>query len=181
MNAQNEQELIRLSKEHNMAALTAIYDQFSPAIYRYSFRLLGDDLLAEDCVADTFDRFLNALKAGGGPDDFLQAYLFRIAHNWITDFYRRRTVHDANELDDNIPSMDNPERDAISLMEKKKVRSAIIQLPTDQQQVITLRFLEGWEIEEVARSMNKTDGAIKALQHRAIANLQKLLDQPLDD
>ena len=69
--------------------LTEIYERFSPDIYRYAYRLLDDGDMAEDCVADTFHRFLMAVR-GGTSFENPRAYLYRIAHNWITDYYRRR-------------------------------------------------------------------------------------------
>ena len=68
--------------------LEQVYDLYSPGLYRYAYRLLGDDQLAEDCVSETFSRFLTALRVERGPEKNLKAYLYRIAHNWITDYYR---------------------------------------------------------------------------------------------
>ena len=177
MNQRAEFELIQKAKVFDENALAAIYDLYQASIYRYAYRLLGNEQAAEDCVADTFDRYLTALRSGGGPESFLQAYLFRIAHNWVTDQYRRKGDQHAVELDEFQAAADDPEDDAQRQMEAKNIRQAVNKLPVDQQQVITLRFLEGWEIDEVAITMKKTSGAIKALQHRGLASLQKLLIQ----
>ncbi len=80
-----------------MQALAEIYDRYSPGLYAYAMRLLGDACLAEDCVSETFARFLKSLRAGQGPEAYLQAYLYRIAHNWITDHYRRQPMLDLDE------------------------------------------------------------------------------------
>ena len=90
--------------------LAEIYDQYSPGLYRYAMRLLGDVQLAEDCVAETFSRFLRVLHAGGGPREYLQAYLYRVAHNWITDQYRRTnppqiSLDQAFSLDDGTDTL----------------------------------------------------------------------------
>ncbi len=86
-----EQELLTKAGQFDTRALTEIYDLYSPRLYRYAMRLLGDDCAAEDCVSETFSRFLKALQAGKGPRDYLQAYLFRAAHNLVVDHYRRMT------------------------------------------------------------------------------------------
>jgi RNA polymerase sigma-70 factor, ECF subfamily len=158
--------------------LVAIYDRYSPGIYRYAMRLLGDDCLAEDCVSETFSRFLKALHAGQGPKDHLQAYLYRIAHNWITDNYRRQPPA-AFELEERMVDGDqaHPENSVDLRLEQQQVRSALCCLPADQQQVVILRFLQGWEHDEIAAVMQKPAGTIRVLQHRAIAALQKLLVQ----
>ena len=87
----DDTELLQQAWRFEEQALAAIYDRFSPGLYRYAWRLLGDVHLAEECVAETFSRFLHALQGGRGPQEYLQAYLYRVAHNWITDYYRRRT------------------------------------------------------------------------------------------
>ena len=83
-----EQKLLHLAAQLNTRALAEIYDAYSSGIYRYAMRRLGDGAVAEDCVAETFARFLKALQERRGPREHLQAYLYRIAHNWIVDFYR---------------------------------------------------------------------------------------------
>ena len=168
-----ERELLELASELNTAALAEIYDTYSPGLYRYAVRLLGDPDLAEDCVAETFTRFLKSLEKGNGQRDHLQAYLYRIAHNWIVDLYRE---HEATfELSDALPSDDVPEEEAARQIRQKQVRKAIRSLSPDQQKVVSLKYLECWENEEIARVLHKPVGAVKSIQHRALVSLQKLL------
>jgi RNA polymerase sigma-70 factor (ECF subfamily) len=171
-----EKELLSGAKRLDPKALAAIYDSYSTAIYAYSMRLLGEADLAEDCVAETFSRFLHALHAGKGPQDYLQAYLYRIAHNWITDSYRREP-QPSFELDENLHAADQPTpaQSVDENLQQARMRAALHQLTPDQRQVIVLRFLEGWENEEVAVLLNKPIGAVKALQHRALEALRKIL------
>jgi RNA polymerase sigma-70 factor (ECF subfamily) len=178
MDTPTEQELIRGAQRFDLDTLAVIYDRYSPGVYRYAVRLLGDDSMAEDCVADTFSRFLKALRAGQGPRDHLQAYLYRIAHNWITDSYRRQPLPPL-ELDESLPDGDHSllEKQADARIEQQQVRTALSALTPDQRQVVVLRFIEGWENEEVAGAMQKPVGAIKALQHRALTALRKYLLQ----
>ena len=170
----NEQVLLQKASRMNTQALAEIYDTYSPGIYRYGMRLLGDVSLAEDCVADTFARFLKSLQERHGPCDNLQAYLYRIAHNWIVDHYRRNgnTV----ELDTTVRSeADIPEEEAAKRIRQQQVRKAIRHLTPDQQQVISLKYLEEWSNEEVALAVKKPIGAVKSIQHRALKSLHKLL------
>ncbi len=171
-----EQKLLQLASQLNTKALAEIYDTYSPGIYRYSMRLLGDVSLAEDCVSETFARFLKALRERRGPHDHLQAYLYRIAHNWIVDLYRRN--YPTVELSDVIRSeADVPEEEAAKRIRQKQVRKAIHHLTPDQQLVISLKYLEDWSNEEVARLMKKPVGAVKSIQHRALGSLHKLLTE----
>ena len=76
--------------------LVAIYEEYSPGIYRYAVRLLGDAAMAEDCVSETFSRFLGAIQRGGGPTDNIRAYLYRVAHNWVTNLSKMDPIQLSN-------------------------------------------------------------------------------------
>lgn len=172
----DEQSLLQRASQLETQALADIYDTHSPGIYRYSMRLLGEESLAEDCVAETFARFLKSLQEERGPREHLQAYLYRIAHNWIVDSYRngRETV----ELSEAFRSeADIPEEEAAKNIRRKQVRDAIRHLTPEQQQVISLKYLEEMSNEEVARVMRKPIGAVKSIQHRALRSLYRLLEE----
>lgn len=168
-----EHELLRAAHTFDEYALAEVYDLYSPRLYRYAARLLGNVQAAEDCVAETFNRFLKALQAGRGPRDHLQAYLFRTAHNWIVDHYRR--APESETLKDDLPDDVNVEESARLNLRQERVRAALGQLTSDQQQVIALKYLEDWDNEEIARAVHKPVGAVKSLQHRALERLKKLL------
>jgi len=157
-------------------SLTEVYDRYSPEIYRYAARLLGELDLAEECVAETFSRFLLALKNGGGPRQFLRAYLYRIAHNWVTDYYRRR-LFCSLPLDAALRagSQEDPPLAVAEEMERHEIRLALAKLTPDQRQVIVLRYLEEWEYQDISYALDKPVGAVKALQHRALNSLRRLL------
>ncbi len=176
MHTETEQDLLKGAHAFDMQALGAIYDCYSPGLYAYAMRLLGDECLAEDCVAETFSRFLKSLRAQHGPQEHLQAYLYRIAHNWITDQYRRQPPPPL-ELDENLRAEDaaQPENQVDQRNEQDQVRGALRMLTPDQRQVVILRFLEGWENEEVAAAVQKPVTAVRALQHRALAALRRWL------
>ncbi len=176
MDSLSDHDLVRRARRFEMPALTAVYDRYNQALYYYALRMLADPAQAEDCVAETFSRLLKALRAGQGPDDNLKAYLFRSAHNWITDQYRRQPIPSL-ELKDDLPENNAtaPQEQAETNIQQQKIRAALRLLTTEQRQVVALRFVEGWELEEIAATMQKPVGAIKALQHRAIDALRKLL------
>jgi len=176
MKKPEQPDLLRRARAFDLTALAEIYDQYSPSIYAYALRLLGDEMQAEDCVAEVFSRLLKGLKAGQGPQDHLQAYLYRVAHNWITDTYRRQPPPPV-ELLESFPENEElqPETGAQQRMQQDRIRAALRLLPPEQRQVIALRFLQDFSNEEVAAALNKTEGAVKAMQHRALASLRKIL------
>jgi len=176
MNFSTEQALLAGARKCDITALAEIYDRYSPAIYRYAMRLLGDDFLSEECVSETFSRFLQCIRSGQGPSEHLQAYLFRIAHNWITDLYRRQPSPTYG-LDESMRDSENPLPESIVNLkiEQDRIRAALRSLTSEQRQVISLKFIEGWENEEVAAALGKPVGAVKALQFRAVRTLRRLL------
>ncbi|MGB7874728.1 MAG: sigma-70 family RNA polymerase sigma factor [Anaerolineales bacterium] len=171
-----EKELLQAALRLDQKALAQIYDLYSPELYRYAARFLGDPCVAEDCVADTFSRFLKVIRDQRGPKNYLRAYLYRIAHNWVADYYRR--APDVVELKDTVPgSESSPEQEAALRIRQAQTRKAILQLTPDQQQVIALKYLQSMTNEEVSLALNRPVGAVKSLQHRALARLEKILSK----
>ena len=165
--------LLELARRFDLSALGQIYDSYSTPLVRYATRLLGQSDLAEECVAETFSRFLKALHKGGGPRDSLQAYLYQVAHHWITDYYRRQPPPSFS-LDESFASdVGDPALTAVDVLERERVRAALMQLTFEQREVVVLKYLEGWDNAEIAALLDKPVGAIKALQHRALDALRR--------
>lgn len=160
-------------------ALAEVYDLFSSGIFLYSLRLLGDSNLAEECTAETFYRFLKALRQGNGPKDHLRAYLYRVAHNWITDYYRRRLPDISLDRVQGVERDDsqqiNPLEAVARAQDRHRVRLALAKLTPEQRQVVVLKYLEDWNTEQIAQALDKPVGAVKSLQHRALESLRRLL------
>lgn len=171
-----ESDLLQRARRFDLDALAEIYDQYSPELYRYAIRLMSDPEQAEDCVAETFSRFLDALQGGGGPSQYLRAYLYRVAHNWVTDQYRRQPPPPL-PLDTRLIAdwQHNPAVVAGENIHKETVLDALKLLTPDQRQVIILKYIEDLSNEEVAEALGKPVGAVKSLQHRALAALRRLL------
>jgi RNA polymerase sigma-70 factor, ECF subfamily len=167
---------LRLDKDE----LVEIYDQYSPRLYRYALRLLGDPDMAEECVAETFSRFLQALKRGGGPTSNLQAYLYRVAHNWIIDYYRNKPVQEQLHPELADDKLENPLVQVTEEIQRERVRVALFHLTPEQRQVIMLRFYEDWPHEDIAKMIGKTAQATRALQHRALEALRRMLVEQED-
>jgi len=156
--------------------LVSIYEKFSPGLYRYAYRLLGDKHQAEEAVSETFSRFLQTLRNGGGPRTNIQAYLYRVTHNYITDVYRRKPPEPVSlEAEQYADEYSNPVHMVTKELEQERVRKALLQLAPDQRHVVMLRILEDWSHEEVASVLGKTVEATRALQYRALSSLRRLL------
>jgi RNA polymerase sigma-70 factor (ECF subfamily) len=176
MSMNSDNGLIEQLHRLDEGALAEIYDRFSPELFRYAWRLLGEADLAEECVAETFSRFLQALARQNGPVQSVRAYLYRVAHNWITDHYRRG-AQSLLPLDDELSGdfAADPCLEVAHKLEQDEVRRALAILTAEQRQVIVLRYLEDWRLEEISDALGKPVGAIKALQHRGLCALRRLL------
>lgn len=168
-----EDELISKLNAFDLDAITLVYDLYCDAIYRYGYRLLGNQNQAEECVSETFSRFLNSLQKGQGPKKTIRPYLYRTAHNWITDQYRRPLPYEEG-LHENIQSNEsNPEQLTIIHIENQLTRNFLKDIPANQRQALVLKYLEGLDNNEIAEALNKPVGAVKALQNRGLEALRK--------
>jgi len=171
-----ERLALKSASAFDKQALVDIYEQHSAELFRYAVRLLGDSDMAEDCVSETFSRFLRVVQENRQLVVDVRPYLFRVAHNWVTDHYRRQPLPNLL-LEDDIQAgpEDNPSHLLTEKLERERMLGALLRLPPDQRQVIELRFLEEWSHEAVAAALGKTSEATRALQHRALAALRRLL------
>ena len=135
--------------------------------------------MVEDLVADVFVKSwekLHTYKMRRGVP--FGAWLFRIAHDRVVDFYRKTGRRPVVELTDDFVSDDLSPDVSIEIAESHdRLYEAISHLTDDQQAVIQFRFMENWSLEDTGRMMNKSANAIKALQHRALQSLQRYFSQ----
>lgn len=179
MNRVEEQRLLKLAQAGNTEAFAHLYRSNVQLIFRYLYYRLNDIQLAEDFTADVFTRAFKDLMTYQDMGKPFVAWLYRIAHARVVDYYRqtdRRGIDD--ELDEAVQV--NPISDAIdaNLLRKQMAQAlhhAIAQLIPSQQQVVLLRFIEDKSLEETALLMDKKANAIKALQHRALKTLAQIL------
>lgn len=173
---ENDDDRLQQARAYDRAALAAIYDDYYPPLYRYIYRRTSNVEVAQDLTAVVFQRFLQAIQAGAGPERHLRAWLYRVAHNLVIDHYHRQQYEQYSPLNDMLVATgDDLEQTADQALMVEQVRMALYQLTDDQQQVIMLKFLEGLSNAEVAAILDKPVGAVKSLQHRALAALQRCL------
>jgi RNA polymerase sigma-70 factor (ECF subfamily) len=172
----SESDLLRRARRLEENALGEIYDTYSPELYRYAYRLIGDSEPAEDLVAETFHRFLRVLHRGGGPRNHLRSYLYRILHNLAMDHHRSNKGRgEPMVLDENIPSEVSVSESAEQIVEAREARRMLWKLTPDQRQVLVLKYLQGFTNSEIAATLSKPVGAVKALQHRGLTALRRHL------
>jgi RNA polymerase sigma-70 factor (ECF subfamily) len=155
-------------------AVAAIYDRYFPDVYRYVYYRLGNESLAEDIASDVFVRLLEAVKAKRGPKTNLKSWLLSTASNVIADHLRRVYRRPTEVLSEAMPDLGSSLTDEVDRRHQAdSVREAYAQLTPEQQNVLALRFGDGCSLEETAAVMQKKVNAVKALQFRALAALQR--------
>lgn len=174
---QDEQSLVQRAQQHDEEAFAELYEKYFDKIYRYISLKIGNRIEAEDMTQQVFInalRSISSFKWRGLP---FSAWLFRIAHNQVVDYFRKKTRHPVSVLNESITaSRDNPQKMIEQKMDIEQLVLATKYLTLSQQEVIALRFAGELPISQVAGIMGKSDGAIKALQHSAIVALRKILN-----
>ncbi|MEW5831107.1 MAG: sigma-70 family RNA polymerase sigma factor [Chloroflexota bacterium] len=158
----------------------AVYDRYFPVVFRFVSYRLNDEALAEDVASEVFVRLLESSKKNRGPDSNLKSWLLTTASHIINDHlrrvYRRKTV----ELSETLTDPNYLPPDTFDLREQNRVvKDALAQLTPEQQDVLSLRFGAGYSLEETATVMQKKVNAVKALQFRAVAALNRKLGEVL--
>ena len=166
------------ARELDEQALAAIHDEFFPGVYRYVRYRLEDEQLVEDIAAEVFLRFLDAVQRKGSEIRDVRAWLFGTAANLINDHLRRKYRRHEESLEEFefLAGIDSTEHAVESKDQHQHVREALHNLTSDQQEVISLRFVLDYSVEETAQIMRKTAGAVKVLQFRALTSLRRILE-----
>ena len=156
-------------------AFGVLYERYVDRIYNYIFYRVGNVHDAEDLTARVFYRALahiDEYRDRGAP---FAAWLYRIAHNLVANWYRDRGRRHDIRLDDLVGIAergDGPEHLAERSEEARVLLSAMRTLPAERQQLLILKFVEGMSNVEIARVMGRTEGAVKSLYHRTLIALR---------
>lgn len=169
-------DVITRARGGDREAFAELYDEYVERVYRYLLYRVRDSSEAEDLTSEVFTRaFANIHRYRWQGKSFL-AWLYTIARNAVTDRMRRARptvdLEDAFGVADGAPTAHEhvEARDRADAL-----RRAMTKLTTDQQEVLMLRFMENYSSQEVARALGKNEGAVRALQFRALGRLRKLL------
>ncbi len=168
-------DLVRRAQAADPHALAAIYERFSPGIFRYAYYRVGDVELARDIQSDVFLRMLEGIGRYEDRGWSIGSWLYRIAHARTVDALRHRDRHPSTSLDDWDGAADGPDEALDSGADQGALRQAVARLCEAQRRVLLLRHVYGLSLEETSRQMGRTVGSIKALQHRAHERVARLM------
>ncbi len=174
--------LIPACQRGDAGAVEGLYDLYADRIYHYVLARTGDVNAAEDLTADVFVRVIQHMHKfkldATHPSASVSAWLYRIAANLVADYHRVRQRRPTVNIEDDVlltstapdPSQQAERRDAL-----ERLSGALEKLTEDQRLVVVCKFGEGMSNAQAAACLGKTEGAIEALQHRALRTLYRLI------
>lgn len=175
-----QEKIIDRAVQGDTVAFGVLYERHLDAIFRYVFFRVGNSADAEDLTEDVFVSAWENLATfrPERPGSFL-SWLYRIAHNRVIDHYRKRRPQSwsSEQLALEEALIPGVEEAANLNFDVRRLAKAVSQLEDTEQEVIILRFIEGLSHSEVARVIEKSEGASRIIQHRALLNLKTLLGE----
>lgn len=174
-------EVLRGARQGRVEDFDHLYQLYAGRTYRYFHQRLGDAQAAEDLVGDLFLKLLGAMRGfrlpRDNPERAFGGWLFRIAHNLLSDYVRK--AGRSLSLPDPPAEMENPRERAERRLETAELRQALGALTPEQREVLLLRFSAGLTHAQAAAALGKSERAVKALQHRALARLAREMRREL--
>ncbi|MFJ6483785.1 MULTISPECIES: ECF subfamily RNA polymerase sigma factor, BldN family [unclassified Streptomyces] len=173
-------DLVERAQAGEAEAFGRLYDQYNDTVYRYIYYRVGGKATAEDLTSETFLRALRRISTFTWQGRDFGAWLVTIARNLVADHFKssrfRLEVTTGEMLDANEVER-SPEDSVLESLSNAALLEAVRKLNPQQQECVTLRFLQGLSVAETARVMGKNEGAIKTLQYRAVRTLARLLPE----
>lgn len=167
-----------IAKKDREANLIQIYEEYYDRVTRYCYARIGHQHEAEDLASETFVRALHSLDSYEDRGLPMEAWVFRIAHNLIVDYFRKERKKVFMTLDEApIRDTTDPEEDALVSIEIEHLMQALSQLPDSHREIISLRFFSGLSSIECGQILNRKPGAIREMQRIAVKELRQALDQ----
>jgi RNA polymerase sigma-70 factor, ECF subfamily len=176
--------LVRATQDGDVEAFGTLFDRYHDVVFRFVFYRLGDRGVAEDLTQETFVRAFRRISSVSYQGRDIGAWFVTIARNLVLDHVkssRYRLEQATPEITDVAPDRGSPgpESEVIAGATHEELLRCVAKLGDDQQECITLRFLQGLSVSETAHIMGRNEGAVKALQHRAVRRLAQLLPEGL--
>jgi RNA polymerase sigma-70 factor, ECF subfamily len=175
-------DLVGRAQSRDPGAISELYDRYAGMILRYIYLRVDEHELAQDLTQEVFIKVIHGIARFEYRDEksFL-GWLYTIASNVLSSHQRRRRLR-STSFDSQEDLIDQGSQDnARTITDRVALQQALGQLTKDQQQVVALRFFADMSNSEIAGLLRRTEGAIKALQHRALQSLQRILNREAEE
>ena len=175
--AHGERLIVDAARAGSDAALSELYTLYFPRVYRYILARTGNSYDAEDLTEEVFMKVLEAIERFEWREAPFSAWLFRIAHNAVISQRRKDGARGRSAPLTEGLALDSQGPDELveNRLALRDIMDAAQKLPEAQRQVIAFRFGAGLSVAETARAMNKGEGNVKVIQHKAIAKLREMV------
>jgi RNA polymerase sigma-70 factor (ECF subfamily) len=184
-NLDKDEQLIKKAQRGDPNAFGDLYENHAPAIFRYLYIHLDSQMDAEDLTGEVFLKAWQSLPKYTQRGVPFRAFLFRIARNALVDHYRQHNRLEPKDPEDmdgySAQGISEPIEVVSSRIEHQNILQVIRKLRNDYQSVLTLRFISELSPEETAQVMDRSVGAIRVLQHRALAALRQEMDKAVNN
>lgn len=177
----NEENIVKRVQTGDAEAFSELYEEYFDKVYRYVVLKVGRGADAEDITQQAFIKAFEAIPGFKWKGLPFSSWLFRIAHNQVVDWHRRRGKMTTTQLEETSAISNGLEDSIEQKLAVEQVVRAAGGLTKAQREALSLRFGAEMSIAEVAKTMGKTEGAIKALQHSAVVSLRKVLAEEDND
>jgi RNA polymerase sigma-70 factor, ECF subfamily len=182
--------LVRRAQDGHQDAFAALYDRYRDTVYRFVYFRVGNRQTAEDLTSETFARMLKRINSFTWQGRDFAAWLVTVARNLTADHFKsgryRLEVLTATSGISGDPTLPGyfeqdplaphrPEDETVDYLTARRLAAAVKKLNPEQEECIVLRFYKGFSVAEVAEVVGKNEGAIKALQYRAVRALARVL------
>jgi len=175
---QVDTETIQRAQQGDLEVLGALYEKYHLGIYRYLYYQVGDQPTAEDLTSEVFVRMLRFIAGFQPPSATFQSWLFQIARNLAIDHHRRMSRQDHLSLRESMSTANDSLTATVERrLTQDTLRAALSHLTDEQRDVILMRFVAGMPIADAARTLHKSEDAIKGLQRRALVALRAILTE----
>ena len=174
---ESEDVLIQRAVKRDRGAFASLYDKYAERVYRHVYYRVPSQKDAEDITQDTFIRAWRAIDKYKGTGATFLAWLIAVARNLIADHYKtnKKSISLEEEKLSSQSNKTNPEVLTEDSINRSEVRNSVLRLKGDKQKVIMMRFIDGFSYKEIARLLNKSEGAIRVIQYRALSDLRRML------
>jgi RNA polymerase sigma-70 factor (ECF subfamily) len=171
-------ELVKQAKTGNKQAFSELYDQFADRIFRFIRMKIANSQDAEDILQTVFIKAWQGLRGYNLEQANFSAWLYKIAANCTYDFFRKSARRPENlELDENIYVI-SPEDPAGNLnlsSDLQDLKKKLDSLPKQYKEVLELRFVQDFTLQETAEILKKSNLSVRLLVHRALKKLKSLI------
>jgi RNA polymerase sigma-70 factor (ECF subfamily) len=174
---ESEDRLVQQAVKGDRAAFVALYDKYVDQVYRHVYYRISNQADTEDITQEVFIKAwkgINKYQKTGAP---FVAWLLVIARNLIAGHYhaKKKLVSVEEAAASSQPAKISPETAAEASLNQSEVRNAVLKLKGEKQRVIIMRFIDGFSYGEIARALNKSEGAVRVIQYRALNDLRQML------